>query len=41
MSDTAAMTAIAMVLGAVVFGVLSYKYGAESRHEFDERSNLS
>ncbi len=41
MSDTAVMTAIAMVLGAVAFGLFSNKYGAESRYEFDERSNLS
>lgn len=35
------MTAIALVLGLVVFGFVSNKWGAESRYEFDERSNLS
>ncbi len=41
MSDTAAMTAILMVLGTIGFGLVSARYGAESRHGFDERSPLS
>ncbi len=41
MSDTAAMTAILMVLGTIGFGLVSARYGAESRPGFDERSPLS
>jgi hypothetical protein len=41
MSDTASMTAIAMVLGSIAFGLLSLRYGAESRPGFDERTPLS
>lgn len=41
MSDTAAMTAIILVLGTLGFGLLSARYGAESRPGFDERTPLS
>jgi len=34
------MTAIAMILGATVFGLLSARFGAESRHGFDERTPI-
>jgi len=35
------MIAIAMVLGAIAFGFISARYGADSRPGFDERSPLS
>jgi len=35
------MTAIAMVLGTIAFGLISARYGADSRPGFDERSPLS
>jgi hypothetical protein len=35
------MTAIAMVLGTIVFGFVSSRYGVDSRPGFDERSPLS
>jgi len=35
------MIAIAMVLGALVFGLLSARYGADSRFEFDGRTPIS
>ncbi len=41
MSDTAAMTVILMVLGTLGFGLLSARYGAESRPGFDERLPIS
>jgi hypothetical protein len=41
MSDTAFMTAIAMVLGTVVFGLVAARFGAEDRPGFDEKTNLS
>ncbi len=41
MSDTGVMTAIAMVLGTVVFGLVAAHYGAEDRPGFDERHNVS
>ena len=41
MSDTGSMIALALVLTMVGISALSIPFGAESRHEFDERSNLS
>ncbi len=41
MSDTPFMTLIVMVLGSIGFGLLSARYGAESRPGFDERTPLS
>ena len=41
MSDNGVMTAIAMVLGALVFGIVSVKFGAEDRPGFDERRNVA
>ncbi len=35
------MTAIAMVLGTVVFGLVAARFGAEDRPDFSERRNLS
>jgi len=35
------MTIILMVIGSVVFGLLSARYGAESRPGFDERVRVS
>jgi hypothetical protein len=35
------MTVIAMVLGSIGFGLLSLRYGVDSRPGFDERKPLS
>jgi hypothetical protein len=35
------MTVIALVLGSIGFGLLSLRYGADSRPGFDERKPLS